>query len=437
MSEFAAVDWIRGATRGRLHCGRSPKTEKQVKQLVLVVGFLLIGAGAGYLIASSDTLGSRGNERAETIEVHRRERFEDQQRLAAANAEIERLRAIIAELKAAQVEADPYPDDTPEKVERVLEEAYAENNIDLLVDVIERLLLMGEEGYPLLRRLIMDLAFKSKFLPSQSDFRPDQFYRFARLFANHERKVIGFLNYLLKEPGTHPYLKQGAMMGGAFYVGSKAPGTEELQQTMMQLFLENSGQQLPGMLPGNIGKKMQIFAMAMSGDPKMIGPLRDELKNTKDKSTQGDIIGALAYLGDPEAVPMIKERLDPAEGDFRSEIRALGRVDSEEAHETATTFLRAIPDSKRFFRHTRTYVRSGGGTAAVLLMRERIQANPSDPEVANTIGTLRRYPTRESLDTLNLIASVSPDDQTRERATSAAAEVDRRLRGEVPVVGTK
>jgi hypothetical protein len=407
-----------------------------VKQLVLVVGVLLIGTGAGYLIASSDALGARSNARSDTLELHRRERFEDQQRIVGLQAEIERLREIIAKLKQPK-ETNPYPDDTPEKVEQLLEEVYAENNVDLLVDVIERLLLMGEKGYPLLRRLIMDLAFKSKFLPSQSDFRPDQFYRFARIFANHERKVIGFLNYLLMEPGTHPYLKQGAMMGGAFYVGSKAPGTEELQQTMMQMFMENSGASIPGMLPGNIGKKMQVFAMAMSGDPQMIDPLRRELKKTKDKRMQGDIIGALAYLGDPEAVPMIKERLDPTQGDYRSEIRALGRVDSEEAHETATTFLRAIPDSKRFFRHTRTYVRSGGGTPAVLLMRERIQANPSDPEVANSIGTLRRYPTQESLDTLNLIATMTPDDRTRERATTAAAEVDRRLRGEIPQVQPK
>jgi hypothetical protein len=54
--------------------------------------------------------------------------------------------------------------------------------------------------------------------------------------------------------------------------------------------------------------------------------------------------------------------------------------------------------------------------------------------VANSIGTLRRYPTQESLDTLNLIANVSPDDKIRERATDAAAQVDRRLRGEVPEV---
>jgi len=407
-----------------------------VKQLVIVVGVLFLGGGAGFLLSSSEALGPRGNRRSDTLELQRRERFEDQQRLDTANAEIERLRALIAKLKQSSQEASPYPDDTPEKVEQLLEEAYAENNIDWLVDVIERLLLMGEKGYPLLRRLIMDLVFKSKFLPARSDFRPDQIYRFARIFANHERKVIGFLNFLLKDPSTHTYLRQGAMMGGAFYVGSKAPGTDELQQTMMLMFMENSGQQIPGMLPGNIGKKMQIFAMAMSGDPQMIGPLREQLKNTKDKSTQGDIIGALAFLGDPEAVPMIKERLDPIEGDFRGEIRALGRVDSEEAHGTATTFLRSIPDAKRFYQHTRTYVRNGGGTAAVLLMKERIQADPSDPEVKNTIGTLRRYPTQESLDTLNMIATVSPDDKTRERAVSAAAEVDKRLRGEVPEVAT-
>jgi hypothetical protein len=398
------------------------------------VGVLLVGIGAGYLLAYSDTLGARaGGPRSDTQEVTRlrRERFEDRQRIEELLAEIERLRQLIAKLEQPGA-ASPYPDDTPEQVERLLEEAYAENNIDWLLEVIERLLMMGEKGYPLLRRLIMDLIFKSKFLPSQSDFRPDHFYRFARIFANRERKVIGFVNYLLGEPGTHPWLKQGAMMAGAFYVGSKAPGTDELSQTMMQMFLENSGGQIPGMIPGNIGKKMQVFAMAMSGDPKMIGPLRDELKRTKDNDMQGDIIGALAYLGDPEAVPMIKERLDPTQGDYRDEIRALGRVDTEEAHETATGFLRAIPDNSRFFRHARTYVRHGGGTSAVLLMKERIQASPSDPEVRNTIGTLRRYPTQESLETLNFIAVSSADDKTRQRATDAAAEVDRRLRGEIP-----
>jgi hypothetical protein len=52
--------------------------------------------------------------------------------------------------------------------------------------------------------------------------------------------------------------------------------------------------------------------------------------------------------------------------------------------------------------------------------------------VGNTIGTLRRYPTKESLDTLNLIATASPDQEIQRRATEAAAEVDRRLRGELP-----
>ena len=48
-------------------------------------------------------------------------------------------------------------------------------------------------------------------------------------------------------------------------VPSKAKGSEKLQQTLMQLFM---GDGAAGMIPGgfnmgNIGKKMQIFAMAM------------------------------------------------------------------------------------------------------------------------------------------------------------------------------
>ena len=99
---------------------------------------------------------------------------------------------------------------------------------------------------------------------------------------------------------------------------------------------------------------------------------------------------------------------------------------------TASAFLRQIPDSRRFYRHARDYVRQGGGSSAVLLIRDRIQADPKDPEVANTIGTLRRFPTQESLDTLNLIATTSPDAGIQRRAAEAATEVDNRLKGILP-----
>lgn len=402
-----------------------------MKQTALIAGTLLLGIGTGYFVSSSDAVAARTARSGETVELEtlRRERFEDTRRIAELEAEIERLKALLAATTAEEV---PYPGDTVEKVERLLNEAYAENNVDWLLEVIDRLLAMGEDGYPLLRKLIMDLLFKSKFLPAESDFRIDQLYKGGRIFANREKNVIGFLNYLLLQPDTHPWLKQGAMMGGAFYVGSSAPGCDELQQTMMQMFMQSQGMQIPGMMPGNMGKRMQVFAMAMSGNKEMITPLREELKNTDDKRMQSDIIGALAYLGDPGTVPLIKERLDPTQGDWRKEIQALGRVGTEEAHATATAFLRSIPDSKRFYEHTRSYVRQGGGSAAVLLMRERIQADPKDPEVANTIGTLRRFPTQESLDTLNLIATSSPDLDVQKRATDAAADVDRRLKGEIP-----
>jgi hypothetical protein len=189
---------------------------------------------------------------------------------------------------------------------------------------------------------------------------------------------------------------------------------------------------MPGMIPGNIGKKMQIFAVAMSGNKEMIPSLQEEYRTTKDKDLQSDIVGALAYLGDPGALPMIKDRLNPTEGDFSREIGALGRLGTEEAHATATDFLKKIPDSRRFYRHARDYVRQGGGASAVMLIRDRVQADPKDPEVGNTIGSLRRFPTRESLDTLNLIAVSSPDKEIQRRATEAATEVSNRLNGILP-----
>lgn len=407
-----------------------------MKPVLLTVVLLLIGIGTGYYVGTSGALPGARGDRGNTQEVlELRERLvEDQDRIRALEAEIADLKRQLAARPEAR-EDDPYPGDTPEQIEKDLEAVYGENNIDLFIDVLDRLLCMGERGWPILRRMIMDMIFKAKFLPRESDFRVDQLYRFGRIFANREKQLMGFLNYLLLEKDTHAWLKQGALMGGAFYVGSKAPGSEQLSQTMMQLFLENTGMgnaAMPGMLPGNMGKKFQIMAVAMSGNKDMIPSLRDEYRTTKDKDLQGDIVGALAYLGDPGALPLIQERLDPKQGDFSREIGALGRLNTEESHAAATTFLRQIPDSKRFYRHARDYVRQGGGSSAVLLIRDRVQADPKDPEIANTIGTLRRFPTRESLDTLNLIANSATDPEVRRRATESATEVDNRLKGILP-----
>ena len=405
-----------------------------MKPAVVAIVLLVLGIGSGYYLGSTGALPGPRGDRPEIRELSelREKRVEDDELIKKLQ---ERIAELERQLAAQPVETSPYIDDTPELLEKLLEEAYGEANIDLFLDVIDRLLLMGERGWPLLRRLIMDVAFKAKFLPRESDFRVDQLYRLGRIFANREKHVIAFLNYLLLQQDTHPYLKQGALMGGAFYVGSSAPGTDELKQTMMGLFLQNAGGEnmaMPGMIPGNIGKKMQIFSIAMTGNKEMIPSLQQEYRTTKDKDLQSDIVGALAYLGDPGALPLIQERLDPTKGDFSREIGALGRLGTEEAHATATNFLRQIPDSKRFYRHARDYVRQGGGAAAVLLIRDRVQADPKDPEVGNTIGSLRRFPTQQSLDTLNLIASSSPDKEIQRRASEAATEVDNRLKGILP-----
>lgn len=408
-----------------------------MKPTTIAVVLLVLGIGTGYFLGSTGALpGPRGGspDTRELLDL-REQRVQDDERIRQLE---ERIKELERQLAARPDVENPYAGDTPELLEQMLEEAYGETNIDLFLDVIDRLLLMGERGWPILRRLIMDVAFGAKFLPRESDFRVEQLYRLGRIFANREKHVIAFLNYLLLEKDTNPLLKQGALMGGAFYVGSKAEGSEELAQTMMQLFLQNAGEgggmAMPGMIPGNVGKKMQIFAVAMSGNKEMIPSLRDEYRTTKDKDLQSDIVGALAYLGDPGALPMIQERLDPTKGDFSREIRALGRIGTEEAHATATGFLRQIPDSKRFYRHARDYVNQGGGGSAVLLIRDRIQADPKDPEVANTIGTLRRFPTKESLDTLTFIAASAPDKEIQRRATEAATEVTQRLNGTPPEV---
>ncbi|MHC4407442.1 MAG: HEAT repeat domain-containing protein [Planctomycetota bacterium] len=405
----------------------------------VLIGTLLfaLGAGAGALISSE--LGDDGKGR-----MNRQESAQGQDGItlqaagdaaliAKLRAELEQLRTALA--GRADAEANPYPNDSLDAIEQLMGDAFAENNVDWLIEVIERLLLMGEPGFPLLRRLIEDIAFKGKFLPGQNEFRMDQIYTFGKVFTKHEKPFIGFLNYLLVDNRTVPIMRQGAMMGAAFYVGSKAPGSDALRETLIRKFMEEEGMGgMTGlsMIPPRAQEKMQIMAMAMTGDKAAIPALQDKLRKTKDEKMKGDIVGALAYLGDDSVLPTIQERLNPQGGDFRKDIDALARIDTPESHETATNFLKNITNSKNFYRHAGRYIRAGGGTAGVQLIRERVEANPSDPEVKSAIGTLSRYPTKDSLQTLTLISESSEDDKVKERATKAAERVQAKLSGEIP-----
>jgi len=364
---------------------------------------------------------------------HERVLFENKELVSRLRARIAELEALLA--KAPKEEFIVYDAASTEKVQKLLTEAYAENNVDWLLQVLERPLMMGERGYPMLRTMIMDIIFKAKFRPSQSDLRFDQLYTAGRIFTKHEKQFIGFLNFLLIDGQTNKLLKQGAVPVAAFYVGAKAPGSEELQQTLLQMLMAQEGGGIPAGMLGNISKRINIFAMMMSGDPKMINPLRDELRREKDKKMQGQILGALAYLGDPKVLPDIRDRLDPnSKDDFRQEIRALGRLGTEEAHATAVDFVRAIQESKRFYRHAAEYLRAGGGAQGVLLIKDRVTANPNDPEIGRAVGTLRRFPTRESHETLQLISATATDEKIAKRAQEAAEDVGRRLRGELPEI---
>ena len=408
-----------------------------MKQFSLALLMLAVGGVAGGLIVDSQSGGEEGRtarrEGAPREQQWVLQREQDQSRIRELEEQLEALRATLSMQPKKEVR---WPNDTLADIELLMVNALEENNVDWLMEVIERLLLMGEDGYPMLRRLIEDIAFKGKFLPGGNEFRMDQVYTAGKIFTNHEREFLGFLNYLLIDNRTHPYMRQGAMMGAAFYVGSKAPGSDQLRETLIRKFLEEEGMggmAIPGM-PGRakqMQERMQVFAMAMSGDKAAVPVLKDKLRTAKDDKTKGDIIGALAYLGDDSVLPTIKDRLDPNGGDFRRDIDALARIDTAESHDTAAKFLNAIPNSKNFYRHATRYVRGGGGTAGVMLIQERIRQNPSDPEVKNAIGTLSRYPTQESLDTLNLIAQGAEDNKTKERAQSAAESISARMTGKL------
>jgi len=185
-------------------------------------------------------------------------------------------------------------------------------------------------------------------------------------------------------------------------------------------------------IPPGAQERMQVMAMMMTGDKAVIPKLQDKLKSTKDKKLQVEVIKALAYLGDESVIPTIQERLDPSGGDFRSELEALARIDTPQSHEVASQYLKSVGNSKNFYRSVGRYTRSGGGLAGIKMIQERVQQNPNDPDISNAIGTLRSYPTKDSLDTLNMIAEGSDDKKLQKRASEAAEDVQRKLNGELP-----
>jgi len=219
-----------------------------MKQAVVTILIFAVGAGAGALVMSvmDQGEGERAGRTAASGDPDvsiTLQAANDKSKIDELSAELERLRALLAERNIPEV--TPWPNDTVESVERLLNDAYQDNNVDWLLQVIERLLLLEEKGYPLLRRLIEDIAFKGKFLPTGSDFRMDQIYGAGKIFTNHEKQFIGFLNYLLVDNRTLQVFKQNAMINAAFYVDSKAPGTEQLRETLIRQFLEEGSEPAP------------------------------------------------------------------------------------------------------------------------------------------------------------------------------------------------
>ena len=110
-----------------------------MKPAAVAIVLLVLGIGTGYYLGSTGALPGPRGDRLEIRELSelREKRIEDDElikRLQERIAELER------QLAAQPVETSPYADDTPELLEKLLEEAYGETNIDLFLDVIDRLL---------------------------------------------------------------------------------------------------------------------------------------------------------------------------------------------------------------------------------------------------------------------------------------------------------
>lgn len=397
----------------------------------LIAGLLLglaAGYGAFWLQHDAGQTGGRGDRREEASGSDIVLRKGD-------GAEIDRLRKLVAKLRAdlaaaraaGEPEAAPYDVPTTAEGIALLEKEFqATGNLDRLLALIEALLLQGEAAYPRLTQLLLrvgHMAMSNRIEESEALQRIVPAFRLA---LRHERKLVGYIGYLITSDKVPSIMKTPALGAAMFLSMNGVAGSEEFGPKLLEIFVAQSENGPAGGLFSRDQGRMLIEAMGMLQQKEAVNPLLRMLADPKQQNNSYRIVEALGRIGDPAAVGPLVQRLNADAGSnrwWRPEVRALARIGTDEAKAAAETYIRSLEEDSQFFNQAGTYLREQPSEQMMALVRERFRKNPAAHNMWSTLRALQEVGTPASRLLLEEIASESTNEQVRQQAARSLKEM--------------
>lgn len=402
----------------------------------LVVGLILglvCGYGLSWMQKDDGGAGGRGTRRGE-------EKTGDIVLNKNDDAELQRLEGLVAKLQdeLARLRAN-MPEaaviEVPTTIEgiKLLEKEFNETgNLDSLLALIEALLLQGEAGYPRLTQLLMRIGFMAMSNKIDESDALQRIVPAFRMAMRHERKLVGYIGYLVTSDKVPELMKTPALGAAMFLSMNGVKGSEEFGPKLLEIFVEQSeGGQGKGMFAGEQGR-MLIEAMGMLKQTEAVEPLLRMLNDPKQQNASRRIVEALGRIGDPAAVgPLIKRLKDNKSENswWRPEIRALARIGTDEAKAAAEAHIRGIENDNSFFNQAGAYLREQPTPEMMAVVRERFRKNPGAHNMWSTMRALQQVNTPESKLLLQEMASESTNDHVRQQAARGLKEMEEMQKG--------
>jgi hypothetical protein len=402
----------------------------------LIVG-LLIGLGCGYGIfwmQSEDASSSRGDRRRQNKDADVVLKEYQSGEVERLNKLIAKLQDELAKLRAANPDEGPIRD-VPKTEEGILllEKEFNETgNLDALLALIEALLLQGEAGYPRLTSLLIRIGYMAMSNKIEESEALQRIVPAFRIAMRHERKLVGYIGYLITSDKVPDLMKTPALGAAMFLSMNGVKGSEEFGPKLLEIFMNQSEDgSANGIFAGEQGR-MLIEAMGMLKQKDAVEPMLRMLNDPKQQKSSYRIVEALGRIGDPRAVGPLINRLKDGKGDsnwWRPEIRALARIGTDEAKAAAEEHIRSIENDNHFFNQAGAYLREQPTPEMMALVRDRFRKNPGAHNMWSTMRALQQVNTPEARLLLQEMASESTNEHVRAQAARGLKEMAEMQKG--------
>ncbi len=315
--------------------------------------------------------------------------------------------------------------ETDEEIDALFEEFDRTNDLDRLIALIESLLRKGPSAYPRLTRVIERFIGKvaARTWNEENEFLPRVVPAF-KMVLRHEKKLVGYVGYLLTDENVPAMLRTGAMGAAMFLSVNRVPGAESFGPELLKAFTAGAGGGLFG--GGGEQTRMLIEAMGLLKEKSAVDGLLAMLKDPSQKKMHYRAIKALGRIGDERAVgPLLAQlRAKPGEAG-RGEIGALAAIGTQEAVAAAEGHLRGLEDDDSFFNAAGSFLRERSSDGVIQMVRDRFKANPNSYNLWGVMRGLARANTPSSHEALREIASTAKQDWVRQMAQRTVKEQEK------------